>query len=471
MREDFDRFRVYSVHIQYLQLRDGGFPSEVLEDYMRLFPNTPILPHLRSINIWMGYGQYLPYLLGSSARNEPISSGPTLRKIAACRYLHLACLEGCKNPIRDIVAFGRSNGKLGGGLEGFRDCTCLGEEGGWTLPPAGWTLEDDRLSALALPPPEHVDRPLHRLRRLEVTHFLRELPEFFGRVARMQPLEHLKIAIPHETWELEEVPNEGTQHSASSLELVGTCDKLCPALNICVPPSRATQFRAFRLRYYLTYFMPIQAVVVPLLDLPQDIIPPDHLDTLVIDLLDVGMAMPKYVDAGIDAALKVDAFRPLLRYTQMVKLHLGLPFHILLDIDFLRALAAVMGETLRHLVILRRLNQRIEDDFKPVLTADYLPTIVGDIMPRLEAFGLDVSYDEVSLSAKRDASVSPSSLQTLYVGAISLSDVQIPQVARFLQVHLPDLQSLCYHCGGSVESPWPYVADINGYSTRFYELP
>jgi len=181
--------------------------------------------------------------------------------------------------------------------------------------------------------------------------------------------------------------------------------------------------------------------------------------------------MPKYVDAGIDAALKVDAFRPLLRYTQMVKLHLGLPFHILLDIDFLRALAAVMGETLRHLVILRRLNQRIEDDFKPVLTADYLPTIVGDIMPRLEAFGLDVSYDEVSLSAKRDASVSPSSLQTLYVGAISLSDVQIPQVARFLQVHLPDLQSLCYHCGGSVESPWPYVADINGYSTRFYELP
>jgi len=100
----------------------------------------------------------------------------------------------------------------------------------------------------------------------------------------------------------------------------------------------------------------------------------------------------------------------------MVKLHLELPFNILLDLNFLYALAAVMGETLEHSVILRRLAQDPDEDpFNPGLTADD-PTVGGTIMPRLEMLGLDVIYNEILASFKWDPSVASSLLQTLYVG-------------------------------------------------------
>jgi hypothetical protein len=407
VREDFDRFLVYSAHIRYLQTRDGILPNEVLEDYMCLFPNTPILPRVRSINILLGPPNCLRYFLRSStpAENEPSASTSTLRSLSTYRYPYPAniYMDERESLARDLTAFQRSNGKLGGGLEAFRDFTSFAERGFRLLIPTGWTSHEGIESAFAFSP-ETVGQPVHRLRRLEVTHFLHEIPAFFGRVVRMQALEHLKITIAYGTGEFENIEEppkpsyEGIRHSASSLELEGTWDDLYSAMNLCAPPSWATQFRAFRLRYYLTE-LPTQAVV-PLLDLPSNIIPPDHLDALTIDLLDCGTFIPKYVNDGIDAAVRLHAFQPLLRYTQMVKLHLELPFNILLDIEFLRVLAVVMGETLRHFVILRRLNQQSEDGFKPVLTADDLPTVVGVIMPRLEALGLDVSYDEVSLSAK-----------------------------------------------------------------------
>ena len=64
----------------------------------------------------------------------------------------------------------------------------------------------------------------------------------------------------------------------------------------------------------------------------------------------------------------------------MVKLHLQLPFDILLGIDFLYTLAAVMGKGLKHFVILRLLTlDPDEDSFNPGLTADDLSTTVGTI--------------------------------------------------------------------------------------------
>ena len=44
-------------------------------------------------------------------------------------------------------------------------------------------------NAFALPLPETADWPAQGLRRLEVTQYLRELPSFFGRVAKMRVLD------------------------------------------------------------------------------------------------------------------------------------------------------------------------------------------------------------------------------------------------------------------------------------------
>jgi len=315
---------------------------------------------------------------------------------------------------RDLIAFQRSNGKLGGGLETFRDIPTFPFRG-YSLFHTGFAYQESIENAVALPPPEATDSPAHRLRRLKVTHGLNELPAFFGRVAKMRGLERLKIAIAIAcgnggTLEAE----EGAQHSVSSLEMEGRWSELFSAINLCPPPSTAAQLQTLRLYYYEQDLPRTQVEVAHLLDLPARIIPPDHLETLAIELLS---RRDNGVPVGKELAHTVDAFRPLLRYRRMVTLHLDLPWNNLLDIEFLYALAAVMGGTLRHLVVLRATTRYIDERASPVLTVDDLPTIAGVILPRLETPGLDVIWDEKLLSAKRHSLVVSPLLRTLYVGA------------------------------------------------------
>jgi len=470
-REDFDRFCAYSKHIRYVRTRCGIFPDEVLEDYMRLFPDRPILPCVLSISILMDSPGNLRHLLRSStpAKDNPSASASPLRNLSIYRTGRSELLGENESLARDLVAFQRSNSKLGGGLDAFLDYLPFPERGRWCYCPAGAAFQESMENAFVLPPPETEDAPVHGLRHLAVTHYLHEFPDFFRRVARMRALEHLRIAIAHEDGlgETEEpiiaqCPiNEGIPHSASTLEIEGQWGQLPIAVNLCAPPSAAIQFRTISLFYYLTDLPPTRATADQLLDLPEDIIPPDHLEALIIDMLDNGEDIPNSVDGGFEAALKVDALRPLLRYRQMAKLHLELPFNILLDLNILYALAAVMGETLKHFVILRRLGQDYEDPFNPGLTADNLPTIVGTVLPRLETLGLDVIYNEILASFKWDPSVASSLLQTLYVGETILSDAQIPLVARFLKENFPGLQYLYHH--ESSRNPWPRIVELNEY--------
>lgn len=483
-RGDFDRFCQYSIHIRYLQAQDGTLPNEILEDYMRLFPDRPILPRVRSIDFLLNSTSCLPSLIGSltPADNQSSTSPATLRRLSINRNpLYDPSEEEGESLARSLVTFQYSSRKLGGGIEVFQDFLPFPERGRYQYAPAGCKFQRSIENAFVLPPPDTVDAPVHGLRRLEVTHYLHELPAFFGRVARMHALEHLKIAIANDDrfWGTEEESDSkephivlkpvsknqsgsdrSTERPASTLEIEGRWPELSPA--ICKIPSEAAQFRKLRLLYYLTDLSPTEEGGALLLDLPADVIPPNYLEALTIDLLDNGEDIPNAVDTGIEGALKVDAFRPLLRYRQMSGLHLELPYNILLDLDFLRALGAVMGETLRHLVVLRRLTQWDEDDFKPLLTAEDLPTIVGDILPRLEALGLDVIYNEIAAPAKQDSSVAPPRLQALYVGTNSLNENQITEVARFLMVHFPNLRCL-YH-EGEEENPWSRVVTVNGYS-------
>jgi hypothetical protein len=458
------------MHVRYLATQDGIFPDEVLEDYIRLFPDRPILPHIRSIKFLMDTESCLSYLIRSSTppENQPSASASTLRSLSIYRTLRNDPSDEDERLARDLVAFQRSNGKLGGGLEEFQDFLPFPERGRYYYTPAGCAFQESMENAFALPPPETADSPEHGLRRLEVTHYIRELPDFFGRVAKMRALEHLKIAIadPDARWDtgIEEVIQHtvSSLYTVSSLEIEGRWNELFTAINSCASPSASAQLRTLRLYYYLTDLPPTQSEAVQVLDLPTGIIPPDHLESLTIELLDNEEDIPNCVYMGIGEAIKVDALRSLLRYRQMVKLHLGLPCNILVDIEFFYTLAAVMRETLKHLVVLRRLTQWDEDDFKPVLTADDLPTIAGVIMPRLETLGLDVSYDEISSSSKRNSLVVSCLLRTLDVGTIKLSKVQIPQVAGFLREHFPALQWL-YHHYAEPAAPWRRVVKINGY--------
>ena len=136
---------------------------------------------------------------------------------------------------------------------------------------------------------------------------------------------------------------------------------------------------------------------------------------------------------------------------------------MLLDIEFLHALAAVMGGTLRHLVVLGAVAQQSDDDFKLVLTAGDLLTVTGVIMPRLETLGLDDSYDEISSSEKRDSPVALYLLRTLHVGAIVLPVLQIQQVAEFLKEHFLDLKYLYHHPIDDQGAPWRSIMEVNGY--------
>src|SRR5882757_2093392 len=118
-REDFERFCVYSMHIRYLQIQDGILPSEVLEDYMRLFPHRPILPLVRSINILMRRASCLPYLLRSltPAENQVSVSESMLRTLSIYRDQRIDRWEEDESPARDLAAFQHSNGRFGTGLK------------------------------------------------------------------------------------------------------------------------------------------------------------------------------------------------------------------------------------------------------------------------------------------------------------------------------------------------------------------
>ena len=482
-REEYDRFCIYSTYIRYLRAQDGVFPDDALENYISFFPDRPLLPRVRSIIFEMETGSWLRYLLCSLnlTKNQPSASASTLRSLLIYRTANFAPEREGQDLARELAEFQRFNSRLGGGLEAFQDFFPFPEREEDYLP-AGSEAQVAIENAFSLPSPETTGALVRGLRRLEVTHYLREFPAFFERVGRMRALEHLKIAISYDT-RIGEIGveasmtrffpfsqtgqspnNEATRHSASSLEIEGRWGELSPSISLCARPSGVTRFRTLRLLYYIPINSLVPAQGVWLLDLPADIIPPDSLEALTVNLLENGVDTPDAVPYGIEGALKVDAFRPLLRYKQMVELHLELPYNILLDIDFLRALAAVMCETLRHLVILRRLDQPDNDDFSPALTANDLPSIVV-LMPRLETLGLDVIYDDISASANRDSSVVCPLLQTLYVGTVALRDAQVPEVARFLKEYFPGLQYLYHHEGAwEEEGPWSRLVSVNQYS-------
>ena len=430
----------------------------MLEDYIRLFPDRLILPLVRSINSQMDTASSLRYILRSltPTENQPSTSASTLRSLSIYRSEYYTPQEHEGEDLaRYLAAFQHSNSKLGGGLESFQDFLPFPERGRYHYFPAGCNFQESIENAFALPSPETTGALVHGLRRLEVTHHLRELPAFFERVGRMRALEHLKIAIAYdhnieETGAEASVANiipksshkdqtsgdEAITHSASSLEIEGRWGELSLVIHLCALPSKVTRFRTLRLFYYLPTFFWTPAQGVRLLDLPANIIPPDSLDTLSVNLLDHRDEEPNVVPNGIGAELTVDAFRPLLRYKQMVELHLELPYNILLDLNFLRALAAEMGKTSRHLVVLRRLEQWVEDDFKPVLTANDLSTIVGVIMPRLEVLGLDASYDEIPAPAKRNSPVA-SSLRDCKPGKDSFRNLATSGIWAVMSVMVP----------------------------------
>jgi len=463
------------MHVRYLGTRGHISPHEVLEDYIRIFLDRPILPRVRSINIRMPDAKFLQYLLRSStpAENQPSASASTLTSLSI--YHDLRCDPHCESHglARDVVAFQRSNCKLGGGLDTYKDLHPPTYRSGYARLPRGFLFQATIENAFALPP-EGADPPAHGLHRLEVAHYLRELPAFFGRVVKMRALEHLRISIVYRSaiWHAEGEDKAiqhpmslGIQHSMRSLDIEGIWSDICRAINLCPPPSAAGQLRTFRLYYYIPTFPPTQAEAVQILDLPAGIIPPDDLETLKIDWLD----SIKYTgDYGRGPTLMVNAFRPLLRYRQMVTLHMDLPCDFQLDIEFLQALGAVMGGTLRHLVVLRLLTPWFDHNVTSVLTAGDLSTIAGVIMPRLETLGLDVFYREISSSARRDSLVAPSLLRTLYVGVISLRAEQIPPVAEFLKRHFPGLQHLYHHQMYNPGDSWQCVMELNGYTGGFY---
>ena len=152
----------------------------------------------------------------------------------------------------------------------------------------------------------------------------------------------------------------------------------------------------------------------------------------------------------------------------MVTLHLDVPCNTLLDIEFIHALAAVMGGTLRHLVVLRAVALWTDGLTRPVLTVDDLATIAGVILPLLETLGLDVFWDDKSLSAIQHSLVASSLLRTLYVGPRHPYWQNYSEVAKFLKRRFPGLQYLYYHLMYGAPTQWTSVMDDNRYSGGYY---
>ena len=321
-------------------------------------------------------------------------------------------------------------------------------------------------NAFVLPPTETVDSPASGLRRIEVAHFRYDLPDFLERVAKMRALEHLKIVILEDdsTWEMGD--KVSVQHSLSSLEIEGFWWDLSPAINLCPSPSATAQLRTLRLHYHQKDRAWSGASVTQVLDLPAGIIPPDHLEALTIDVVDYPHVEFLNHKAPV---LTTNALQPLLRYRQMVRLHLGLPCSICLDIKFLYALAAVMGGTLSHLVVLRAIAYHWNDPFQPMLTVEDLSLIAGVLFPRVETLGLQVPWHDTPSYAERNCSAASFLLKTLLVGTEILFGQESSNVATFLKGCFPGLQYLYrYRQYYEDNDGWQHVVRTNGYSGDDY---
>ena len=198
------------MHVRYLGV---GFsvlscPREVLEDYIRLFPNRPLLPYVRSVVVGEYSSQWLHFLLRSStpAENQHSVSVSTLRHLHV-RFEH-PWVNVDRDFIRDLAAFQRSNGEHGGGLEVFKETIRIPSQMLIGYSPVDPAYRESVENALVLSTPETVDSPVHGLRRLETNYHIRDLPDFFVRVAKMRTLEYLRITILREN--LEEEDEEGT---------------------------------------------------------------------------------------------------------------------------------------------------------------------------------------------------------------------------------------------------------------------
>ena len=459
------------MHVRYLGIAGRVLPHEMFEEYIRLFPDRPFLPRVQSINTRTPHFAsstslpWLRFLLHSStpaAENQTSASTSTLKHIRTFDSLSFDNHEGATLLALDLVTFQHSNVMLGGGLESFTmgSAPCLS-----TRRPYQDLIE----YAFVLPPPGTMDSPVHGLRHLEVPHFLRELPDFFGRVAKMHTLEHLIIVIMENRGDdniLEVEERERAQHSLSTLEIEGYWWHLSSAINLCSPPSPTVPFRTFCLHYYGIDRDMVIAEIARVIDLPTGIVPPDNLETLTIELLEEREWLTREYLRGL--VLTTNELQPLLQYRQMVKLHLDLPCTISLDIKFFHELAAVMRRTLSHLVIMRAMEYRPGSAFKPGLTVDDLATIAGVILPRLETLGLDVTWCDSPLSAERDCLVASSLLRALYVGTErTLSIRGYWEVSKFLKDHFPGLQYV-YHHAEPYDDIWRHVIKDNGYSGKFF---
>ena len=243
------------MHVRHLGIAGWVLPDAVMDDYIRLFPDRPFLPRVQSINTRsVPFGEptslpWLRFLLHSStpAENQTSASASTLKHIRMFDTLALRDREGAMLLALDLFVFQHSNVMLGGGLESFemQSSPCIS-----TRRP----YQDIFECAFVLRPPGTVDSPAYGLRHLKVPHFLRDLPNFFQRVARMRALEHLIIVIEESKsednmWEVEE-KQEGVHHSLSSLEIKGFWEDLSRAINLCASPSATVPLRTLGLHYY-----------------------------------------------------------------------------------------------------------------------------------------------------------------------------------------------------------------------------
>lgn len=224
MQDDFNRFCMYSTHVRYLGIEGRILPDGVLGDYIRLFPERPFLPRVQSITmressvLSRSSGKWLCFLLRSStpAENQLSASASTLKHLHICSSA--SGYYGGGSLARDLAAFQRSNVKLGGGLEVLKMVNEYICRRSYNL-----GYQDVIENAFVLPPPKTVDWPAGGLRHLEATHTLREFSDFFGRVAKMRALEHLKIVIldgDSARWGVED-KKKSVRHSLSSLEIEG----------------------------------------------------------------------------------------------------------------------------------------------------------------------------------------------------------------------------------------------------------
>ena len=174
---------MYSAHVRYLRIQGWILPDEVLEDYLRLFPDRPLLPRVQSINMWSSSACHSPcclqwsrFLLRSStlAENQPSASASTIKHLGICYPLSLGDSEGARLLALDLVAFQHSNVKLGGGLDvSIKINSYTLREFGSMFLFGFQALRDTIEEPFVLPT---VNSPAQGLSHLEVAQFLGGIP-------------------------------------------------------------------------------------------------------------------------------------------------------------------------------------------------------------------------------------------------------------------------------------------------------